>query len=735
MENMEMENEILNLLKKNKMIQKDIYQKLNATKKDEKKKVREILRKLLDAGKIFKDSRNRYNIPDKDTTIGIIEFIKSGNMGFVKREDGTEIAIPVEKSKNSLHGDKVLVQKKGKWRDLDAGEVVKILERNLEKVVGIFEKKKMFGFVVPVDGKINTDFYIAPEYINKAKDGQIVEIKIKNFGKTTKNPEAEIINVIGDAGDPAVDLPIVVSKHNLPGPDEFPNSVINEVKMIPEQISQEDKKGRKDFTDQNIFTIDGETAKDFDDAVGINKKENGNYLLSVHIADVSHYVKENSELDKEAFNRATSVYLIDTVIPMLPHELSDWMCSLVEGEERLTMSLEMEIDKKGDVVDSKINNGFIKSVKRLTYSKVNELLSENPSEEIEREIGFLKKDLETMIELMKILRKNRKERGSIIDIESGEVYFKFDEKGKVEDIIPIKRGISEKMIEEFMIKANETVAEYFDAQDLPFIYRVHEDPDPEMVIQLKNYLEMLGMRIKMPLNMHPKILQQILENTKDHPLAESIQKLLIKSMKRAIYSNENIGHFGLASMSYTHFTSPIRRYPDLIVHRLLKKFIKSKGTLKKSDIEKYQNKLPEIADRCSKQERVADKAEWDLRDMKKVEYIANHIGEEYEVFVTGVTKFGLFVEIPEKMINGLIHISELNDYFEYDSDKNRLLGQKTGKIYRVGDKIKAVVMKANKIGMEVDFAPADNSKEIEKRLNKKYPNTKVKINRNRKNKY
>jgi ribonuclease R len=730
MENME--SKILNLLKKNKMIQKEIYQKLNAIKKDEKKKIRRALNKLLESGQIYKDSRNRYNMPDEDTTIGIIEFIKSGNMGFVKREDGTEIAIPVERSKNSLHGDKVLVQKKGKWRDLDAGEVVKILERNLEKVVGRFEKKKMFGFVVPIDGKINTDFYIAPEDMKNAKDGQIVEIEIKNYGKTTKNPEAKIIRVIGDEGDPSVDIPIVLSKHDLPEPGEFPDSVMKEVEKIPPKISKEEKKGRESFVGQNIFTIDGETAKDFDDAVGIKKTKNGNYKLGVHIADVSHYVKENSELDKEALNRATSVYLIDTVIPMLPHELSDWMCSLVEGEERLTMSLEMEIDKNGNVVDSSINNGLIKSVKRLTYTEVNELLSDNPSKEIEEKIGFLKKDLETMIELMEILRNNRKERGSIVDMESGEVYFKFDENGNVEDIIPVERGISEKMIEEFMIKANETVAEYFDAQDLPFIYRVHEDPDPEMIIQLKNYLEMLGMRVKMPLNMHPKALQQIVENTKDHPLADSIQRLLIKSMKRAIYSNENIGHFGLASMSYTHFTSPIRRYPDLIVHRLLKKFIESKGTLKKSDIEKYQKKLPEIADQCSKQERVADKAEWDLRDMKKVEYISNHIGEEYEVYVTGVTKFGLFVEIPKKMINGLIHISELNDYFEYDSDRNRLLGQKTGKIYRIGDKLKAVVMKANKIGTEVDFAPADNAKEIEKRLKKKYPNTKVKINRNKK---
>lgn len=729
-----LENKIINILKKGKKIQKEIYKELNTTNKEEKRNIRNKLKNMQEEGKIFKDSRNRYNIPDKDTVIGIIEFIKSGNMGFVKKENGDEVAVPVEKSNNALHGDKVLVQKKGKWRDLEAGEVVKILERNLTKLVGRFEKKKMFGFVVPIDGKINTDFYIAPEDMGNARDSQIVEIKIKNYGKTTKNPEAKIINVIGNAEDPSVDLPIVISKHNLPNPGEFPVSVVDEVKQIPEKISDVEKNGRKSYIGQNIFTIDGETAKDFDDAVGIKKLENGNYLLSVHIADVSHYVEENSELDKEALNRATSVYLIDTVIPMLPHELSDWMCSLVEGEDRLTMSLEMEINKHGDVVNSDINNGLIKSVKRLTYNKVNELFSDNPTDELKEEIGFLKPDLELMLELMKILRNNRKERGSLIDIESTEVYFVFDEKGNVKDIKPIKRGQSEKMIEEFMIKANETVAEYFDAQDLPFIYRVHEDPDPDMVIQLKNYLEMLGMRSKMPKNMHPKALQKILENTKDHPLADSIQKLLIKSMKRAMYSDENIGHFGLASMSYTHFTSPIRRYPDLIVHRLLKKYIKNKGTLKNSDIKKYQSLLPEIANQCSKQERVADKAEWDLRDMKKVEYISNHIGEEYEVYVTGVTKFGLFVEIPEKMINGLVHISELNDYFEYDNDKNRLLGQKTGKIYRIGDKLKVVVIKANKIGMEVDFAPAENKKEIEKRLKKEYPDTKIKVNRKKKNK-
>jgi ribonuclease R len=331
-----------------------------------------------------------------------------------------------------------------------------------------------------------------------------------------------------------------------------------------------------------------------------------------------------------------------------------------------------------------------------------------------------------MKELMYIIRENRKRRGSILDIESGEVYFEFDENGYVKDILKRERGISEKIIEEFMIKANETVAEFFDIKGLPFIYRVHENPDGEMLIQLKNYLEILGIKFKIPETMHPKVLQEILEKTKDHPLNESIQKLLVRSMKRAIYSNNNIGHFGLASNSYTHFTSPIRRYPDLIVHKMLKKYIEGKNDLKKQDIEKYSKILPDISESCSKKERVADEAEWDLIDMKKIEYIRKHIGEKYEVFVTGVTKFGLFVEIPEKMINGLIHISELDDYFIYNERDNSLVGDKTKKIYRVGDKIKAVVAKADKLTLQVDFIPYENYIKINKKNTKNYFNKKNK---------
>ncbi|PNS01957.1 ribonuclease R [Petrotoga miotherma DSM 10691] len=728
-----LENLILEIIDKKPMMQKELYENLNAFQKSEKTKIRRILKKLLNEGKIIKDSQNRYRKLDENMAVGTIEFTKSGNMAFVQCPDGSEIAVKVENSGISLHKDLVLVEIIGKWRDLKEGRVVRILKRGLKYVVGEFVRKGIFGFVIPIDGKINTDFYVAPEGVGKAKNGQIVKAKITKYQSPTKNPEVEIVDVLGDKDDPSIDLPIVIFKHDLPEPGYFPPKVVQEAKELPNKLSENEIKGRKDFRKETIFTIDGDTAKDFDDAVGIKKLDSGNYLLGVHIADVSHYVKNNSALDREAYKRGTSVYLIDTVIPMLPFELSNWICSLVEGEDRLTMSLLMEIDPYGNLVNSKIYNGVIRSIKRLTYNKVNELLSDNCSEEVKKEIGFLKPELEMMKELMEILAAKRKERGSIIDIESNEVYFEFDEKGYVKDIIPVERGISEKMIEEFMVLANETVASYFDVQGLPFIYRIHENPDPDVLLQLRNYLDMLGINVKFPQNIHPKVLQEILEKTKNHPLSKNIQMMLVRSMKRALYSEENVGHFGLASSSYTHFTSPIRRYPDLVVHRLLKEFIKYKGTLSKKEIKKYSEMLPEIAKNSSEMERVADQAEWDLIDMKKVEYISRHIGEVFWVYITGVTRFGLFVEIPQKMISGLIHISELSDdYYIYDERDNTLKGERTGNVYRIGDKLQAKVVRADKIGTEVDFIPYTED-DFEK-LKKEHPHSKIKVNKKNKKK-
>jgi len=694
---------LLKLIEKENLIQKQIYAEMEAITKDEKKEVRKELKTLLTEMVVIKDSRNRYHLNNSNIIKGIIEFTKSGNLAFITLQNGEEIAIMPENSSNAMHKDLVVIEKIGKWRDIDKGKVVKILERNIKKVVGEFQKKKMFGFVIPLNGKINYDFYIPPEKIKGVKPGQIVEVEITKYPGGSKNPEGKIISILGRADDPKIDLPIVLSKHNLPEPGEYPSNIMKEAKKIPKFISPEEIKNRKDFRKETIFTIDGESAKDFDDAISINKLSNGNYELGVHIADVSHYIKENSNLDREAYDRGTSVYLIDKVIAMLPHEISDWICSLVEGEDRLTMSLIMEINPEGDVVNSEIYNGVIKSVKRLTYTKVNHMIDETADENLKKELNFLMPKFNLMKELMTILRENRKRRGAILDIESGEVYFEFDDKGRVKDILSIQRGISEKMIEEFMIKANETVASFFDAQELPFLYRTHDNPDPDTLLQLRNYLSVLGIKMKTTQNIHSKYIQEILEKTKDHPLKDSVQKLLVRSMQRAMYSDSNIGHFGLASESYTHFTSPIRRYPDLIVHRLLKLYIKNKGTLLKEEIEKYSNLLPEIASSCSKRERVSNEAEWDFRDMKKVEYISKYIGKVYEVVITGVTKFGLFVEISDKMINGLIHISVLNDYFIYNEKDNSLIGERTRKKYKIGDKIKAKVVDADKIKIQIDF--------------------------------
>lgn len=709
-------NKIFDLISREKLIQKEIYKKTDAFNKSDKRFVRKILKELLNEGKIYKDSRNRYNLIDENLCKGIIEFTKNGNIAFVETQNGEEIAILSENMSQAMHKDEVLVEKIGQWRDLDSGRVIKVLNRKIETVVGEFQKKRMFGFVIPINNKLNKDFYIPPEYVNGAKEGDIVELEIIKYPTTTKNPEGKIINILGKIDDPNIDLPVVLSKHNLPKPGEFKEVVKSELENIPNKVTTTDIKNRKDLRNEIIFTIDGESAKDFDDAISIEKLDNGNYKLGVHIADVSNYVVENSELDKEAFKRSTSVYLINTVIPMLPHELSDWICSLVEGEDRLTLSLDMFIDKKGQVIKSEAYNAVIRSKKRLTYNQVNLILEDKASDELKNELDFLKEKFLIMKELMDIIRNNRKRRGAILDIESGEVYFEFDKKGKVKDIIPIHRGISEKIIEEFMIKANETIASYFDNQDLPFIYRTHDNPDPDTLLQLKNYLSLLGIKMKLPQNTHPKVLQEILEKTKDHELKDNIQKLLVRSMQRAIYSESNIGHFGLASESYTHFTSPIRRYPDLIVHRLLKLYIKHNNSLKEKEISKYKNILPKIADHCSKNERIANEAEWDFRDMKKVEYISNYIGEMFQVIVTGVTKFGLFVEVTDKLINGLIHISDLNDYYIYNERDHSLIGKRNNKMYKLGDKIKAVVLKANKIKTEVDFAIYEEKKEL---INKK----------------
>lgn len=689
---------------------KELCRTFGIKEKDEKEKLREMLDQLIDTGFIFRDDNGRYLLTKGNLFTGTIEFTRSGNIAFVTTDDGTEIAVPIEKTNLAMHKDRVMVQIIGRWYELPEGRVMKIIERGIKRFVGVFETRGQFAFVIPDDPKLPYEFTVPIEEINGAKPGMKVVAEITHYPSLRKSPQARIVEVLGRVEDPATDFPTVVVKHNLPV--DFPQEVLDEVAKLPDYVREEDLEGRWDFRNEVIVTIDGVDAKDFDDAVQVKRLPNGNYLLGVHIADVAHYVKPNTALDREAFNRATSIYLADRVIPMLPFKLSNGLCSLVQGEDRLVMSLLMEIDRNGDLVDYKVGHGVIRSYRRLVYDDVNAFLEGKPE-------GDKLKDLAEHIYLMKelkdILRENRRKRGAILDIEGDEVKIVLDDKGHAVDIIPRKRGESEVIIEEFMIKANETIAEIFHNADIPFIYRVHEEPDYDTLLQLKNYLAAIGIRMRLPQQVHPRVLQELLEKTKEHPLRASIQRLLVRSMKRAIYSPSNVGHFGLASEAYTHFTSPIRRYPDLIVHRLLKMYLETGGNIPKKELKKLEKYLAKAAVHCSKRERVADEAEWDYEALKKIDYISKHIGEVFRVVVTSVTKFGMFVEIPEKYISGLIHISTLDDYYYYDEVSARLIGSRTGKVFKIGDLLYARVTRADKVRMEIDFEIASED-EFEKQL-------------------
>ncbi|KUK02861.1 MAG: Ribonuclease R [Thermotoga sp. 50_1627] len=714
----DLKREILSLFEADsKYTLKVIYKMLKAKSKDEKRMVRDTIRQLLEEGQLIRDGKGYYHSAESSNLVaGTIEFSRRGTIAFVTTDQGQEIAVPVEFASSAMHGDKVLVEIVGRWRNLPMGKVTRVLKRGKEKIVGVFEVRRTRGFVIPDDPKIIYDFYVPIECINGARPHQRVIAKITKWPRKGRDPEACIETVLGNVDDPKTDVPAVMAKYDLT--DRFPDEVLAELEHLPDDVRQEDIKGRTDLRDEIIFTIDGEDAKDFDDAVSIKKLPKEKYLLGVHIADVSHYVKENTALDKEAFRRGTSVYLLDTVIPMLPFKLSNNLCSLMEDKDRLTFTVEMIIDKEGRVLDFNVVPSVIRSKKRLTYTVVNRLLEGD--ETIERVLGKQIADsLKTMHELSLILRQARQRRGAITDIEGGEVEVVMDDKGQVVDIVPRKRGPAEILIEEFMIRANETVAEIFHSAGLPFVYRVHEEPDPETILQLKEYVEALGLKVKFPKTMHPSILQKMLELVKDHPLRSSVEKLMVRSMKRAMYSFTNIGHFGLASYAYTHFTSPIRRYPDLVVHRLLKLYLAQGNRFTEEQIELYSKLLPKIAQHCSKRERIADEAEWDLLAMKKVEYISKHMDKVFDAVVTNVTRFGLFVEIPDKLISGLVHISTLDDYYFYDERKNILVGERTGKVFKIGDTLKVRVLRADKIAGEIDFELVGKEERVDKRVSRK----------------
>lgn len=578
-------------------------------------------------------------------------------------------------------------------------------ENTKETIVGTFTKNKSFGFVVPDNKKISKDIFISKKYFSGAKSNDKVVVQITKPEIDGNKPEGKIIEILGNINIAGVDMLSIIREYKLPY--EFPKFVIDEARKIEKEISLDEIAGRKDFRNEEIFTIDGEDAKDLDDAVSVTKTIDDTYILSVHIADVSHYVMEGSFLDKEAITRGTSVYMLDRVIPMLPKELSNGICSLNEGKDRLTLSVIMEIDKKGNVISSDITKGVIKVTKRMSYNIVQKLLdldnSAEMDEDLKQYIPYIN-HFKLMAELAHILENKRKENG-YLDLDIPESKITLDKKGKAIDVGKYEIKFSNIIIEQFMLTANETVAEKFYWLEAPFIYRVHEAPDQEKITDLNRFLYNFGYKIKgNKENVHPKAFSSILEDIKGKDEEKVISNLILRTLKVARYEAENKGHFGIAGKYYCHFTSPIRRYPDLFIHRIISKYLDNNYMVSDDYKEKHEEFAVNYAEKSSEREKIAQKAERDSVDLKKAEYMENKIGEVYDGIVSGVTNFGLFVEL-ENTVEGLIRFENLgNEYFNYDDMHKQLIGENTGIVYKIGDKVKIQVIEANKNLRKVAFA-------------------------------
>ena len=664
--------------------------------KNEYNQLLEILGKLELEMKIQKNRKNRYRIVEKEYKEGIYKKNQKG-FGFVKIEDEEEIYIGKGNSLNALNGDRVLVEiieEKNKVKSAE-GKIVRILKHEKDTVVGIFQNNKNFGFVIPDDKNFGTDIFISKKNFGKARNNHKVLVKITKYPEKGKKSEGKIIEVIGNVNEAGVDMLSLIKEYDLPA--RFPEPVVEEAKKNGNKVNPKDIENRVDLRDRKIFTIDGEDAKDLDDAVRVEKLENGNYKLEVHIADVSHYVKENSLLDKEAVIRGTSIYMLGRVIPMLPRELSNGLCSLNQGEDRLTLSCEMEIDEKGNVISSEIYKGVIKVTKRMSYHEVQEILDgtlESP----------YKEEFKKMEELAKILKARREEKG-YLNLNIPESKIQLDIDGRAIGVSKYETTFANEIIEQFMLTANETVAEKFYWLKAPFIYRVHEKPDSEKVQELNKFLANYKLKVKTKQGeVYPKEFAKILEAIKGQEGEMAIANLILRTLKVARYEAENKGHFGIASNYYCHFTSPIRRYPDLYIHRIISKYLKENYNVNTKWIETKEEEAKTRAKSSSDREKIATEVEREADKIKKAEYMEKKIGEEYEGIVSSITSFGMFVQL-ENTVEGLVRFEDLGDeYFIYDEERKWLIGEMTKKTYQIGDKVKIRVAKASKQLRQIDFA-------------------------------
>ena len=660
------------------------------------------LDELEEDGYIIKTKKGRVMSPNKmGLFVGKFVAHRKG-YGFVESDEEftQDLFIPKDDINGALHNDRVMAEiVTPATEDKRAeGKVIKIIKREVTRVVGLFQENKSFGFVVPDDKKFNQDIFIPKRGFNGAKNDDKVVCEITLWPQENRKPEGKIIEVLGKKGERGVEIDSIIRAHGLP--EEFPKKVIDEANYVSSQDLEDEIARRLDLRHLDIFTIDGEDAKDLDDAISIEVLPNGNYKLGVHIADVTHYVREKSKLDKEALKRATSVYLVDKVIPMLPKQLSNGVCSLNPFEDKLTLSCIMEIDENGKVVNSEIAETVINSKARMTYTEVSDIL-EKDDEKLKQTFAKQVEDFKNAEKLARILMKRRERRGAI-DFDFPEAKIILNREGKVVDIKCYERRISNKMIEEFMLVANETVAEHFYWLQLPFVYRIHETPSAEKMEDLNKFIATFGYHIKGDLeDVHPKEIQSLVEKIKGTKEEESISTIALRSMKQAKYSPQCIGHFGLAAKYYCHFTSPIRRYPDLQIHRIIKEQLNNKLNNKRQ--EQLSHIVEYASTQSSERERAAELAERDVHDFYKACYMADKVGQEFDGVVSSVTSFGMFVEL-ENTVEGLIRLANMrDDYYIYNQETYTIMGERSHKTFKIGDTVRIKVDNVNVDFREIDF--------------------------------
>ncbi len=682
--------------------------------KEEREELRRILNELVSEGKLMVTAKGKYKKAEGNLLIGTF-ISNSKGFGFVEIEGQEEdYYIPEDKTNGAFHKDTVQIallpgKSGGKRKE---AQVVRIIERGITQIVGTYEssRKQSFGFVIPDNAKLSQDIFISKERSKGAMTGHKVVVEITDYGHDRKSPEGKVVEILGHVNDPGVDIMSIVRAYELPV--EFSEKIMNQVERVSQEVSEADRAGRRDLRELVMVTIDGEDAKDLDDAVSVTF-DGEKYQLGVHIADVTNYVQENSALDREALKRGTSVYLVDRVIPMLPHALSNGICSLNEGVDRLALSCIMTVDKKGEITDYEICESVIRVNNRMSYTQVKAILEDETLVEKEadyQKYAYLVSMFQRMEALAAILREKRRKRGSI-DFDFPECKIYLDKEGHPTDIKPYERNVATRIIEDFMLAANETVAQHFYWQELSFVYRVHGVPDADRIQQLATFINNFGYYMKTmdrkgskvgSEEIHPKEIQKLLDKIAGTPEEAMISRLTLRSMKQAKYSVESSGHFGLACQFYCHFTSPIRRYPDLQIHRIIKEQLR--GRLKEERVHHYREILPEVAKHSSEMERRADEAERETDKLKKVEYMETRIGEEYDGVVSGVTGWGIYVELPNT-VEGMVHVSKLpGDYYYYNETTYEMVGDVTGRAFKLGMPVRVRVEDCDRMMRTIDFS-------------------------------